>query len=378
MKKSEANWTNIIYIWGYHLILLFILPVYLYSHTPSKGLVLSTIVLCCLSGLGITAGSHRLFSHSTYKASKLAESVLLFCGTLAAQGSAIRWSYDHRLHHSHVDKEDDPYSVKKGFWHAHILWLFKKEKPMTKPTIVADLLRNKLLVFQDKHYMVLVVSANVLTTYVTFLITGDFFGAFILSYILRQFITHHSTWFINSAAHYWGHQNYSTEHSAMDNYILCFLTFGEGYHNYHHTFANDYRNGIKWYHFDPTKWLIWTLSKLGLASNLRRSKESRILKLMIKEHKEALIKKLKRSIIEKREEAEQTVHQVCDSLIQKISNLQDLVKKHKKASKDALTLPESLQNLSREIKELKKSLRKDWKNWKRFTKNIMKMKEKAA
>ena len=94
---------------------------------------------------------------------------------------------------------------------------------------------------------------------------------------------HHFTWFINSLAHYWGHQNYSTEHSAVDNYIICLLTFGEGYHNYHHTFAYDYRNGIRWYHFDPTKWLIWMLHKLGLARDLKVVNNARIAEQMIKE-----------------------------------------------------------------------------------------------
>ena len=95
-------------------------------------------------------------------------------------------------------------------------------------------------------------------------------GALLFGFLLRLFLTHHSTWFINSLAHIWGSKPYSSEHSAVNNFILAHLTFGEGYHNYHHTFSGDYRNGVRWYQFDPPKYLIWLMSKIGLASDLQR------------------------------------------------------------------------------------------------------------
>jgi stearoyl-CoA desaturase (delta-9 desaturase) len=375
MKKlKNINWPSFLFILGYHILLLTLLPLYFIYFSPSKLLIGLTVGLFIASGLAITAGYHRLFSHSTYKTNRFIEAIMLFFGTLATQGSALRWSHDHRIHHAHIDTENDPYSVTKGFWHAHILWMFKNESPMDKTQITADLRRNPLIAFQHKYYVWLMVGVNLFTTALVWLATGDLFGAFILSWVFRQFLSHHTTWFINSLAHYWGHQNYSTEHTAVDNYILCFLTFGEGYHNYHHTFANDYRNGIKWYHFDPTKWLIWTLSKLGLARNLRRSQETRILSLMLKEHKEALIDKIKHSIIDKKEVVEEKVHKFTDSLSEKLSHLQSLIKELKEAKNDALKMPESVKKLSMELKELKKSFRKDWKEWKRFSKSIMKLK----
>ncbi len=375
---KNINWPSLLFIGGYHLILLTLLPLYFFFFTPSTLLIWLSILLFITSGLSITAGYHRLFSHSTYKTNRFIEFIMLFFGTLATQGSALRWSYDHRLHHAHIDSDDDPYTVTKGFWHAHILWMFRNENPMDKKQITADLTRNPLINFQHKYYVLLMVAVNLFTTGLVWLATGDLFGAFIFSWVLRQFLSHHTTWFINSLAHYWGHQNYSTEHTAVDNYIMCFLTFGEGYHNYHHTFANDYRNGIRWYHFDPTKWLIWTLSKLGLASNLRKSSETRVLSLMLKEHKEALVQRIKNSIIEKKHEAEEKVNKVTDSLAEKLNQLQTLVKEYTEAKKSKLVMPESLKRLSSEVKNAKKSLKKDWKQWRRFSKSIMRLKVKAA
>jgi len=377
-KIKNINWPSLLFIAGYHLILLTLLPLYFFFFTPSALLIGLSIFLFIASGLAITAGYHRLFSHSTYRTNRFIEFIMLFFGTLATQGSALRWSYDHRLHHAHIDSDNDPYSVTKGFWHAHILWMFKNENPMDKKQITADLARNPLINFQHKHYVLLMVAVNLFTTALVWLATGDLFGAFIFSWVLRQFLSHHTTWFINSLAHYWGHQNYSTEHTAVDNYIMCFLTFGEGYHNYHHTFANDYRNGIRWYHFDPTKWLIWTLSKLGLASNLRKSSETRVLSLMLKEHKEALVQRIKNSIIEKKHEAEEKVNKVTDSLAEKLNRLQVLVKEYTDAKKDKMVMPEGLKRLSAEVKNAKKSLKKDWKQWRRFSKSIMRLKVNAA
>ncbi len=377
-KFKNINWTSLLFILGYHILLVTLLPLYFILYTPSALLLGLTVGLFIASGLAITAGYHRLFSHSTYKTNRFIEFIMLFFGTLATQGSALRWSYDHRHHHAHIDGDEDPYSVTKGFWHAHILWMLKNENPMDKMQITADLRRNPLINFQHKYYVWLMVGVNLFTTGLVWLATGDLFGAFIFSWVLRQFLSHHTTWFINSLAHYWGHQNYSTEHTAVDNYILCFLTFGEGYHNYHHTFANDYRNGIRWYHFDPTKWLIWTLSKLGLARNLRKSQETRILSLMLKEHKEALIDRIKNSLIEKKDAAEEKVNKFTESLSEKLANLQALAKELKDAKHDKLTLPASVKKLSADIKMLKKSLRKDWREWRRFSKSIMKVKVKAA
>ncbi|HET7159581.1 MAG TPA: fatty acid desaturase, partial [Burkholderiales bacterium] len=95
-------------------------------------------------------------------------------------------------------------------------------------------------------------------------------GVFLLAGLLRLVVNHHFTWFINSLAHMWGSQPYTDENTARDNPWLAFLTYGEGYHNFHHIFQNDYRNGVKWYHWDPTKWIIAGLGAVKLATGLKR------------------------------------------------------------------------------------------------------------
>lgn len=372
-KKFEFNWTNGLFLIGYHLLMIALIPVYFCFFSLSWGIVISTVVLLYATGLAITAGYHRYYSHQTYKTNKFIETILLFFGSMATQGSALRWANDHRIHHAHIDTEKDPYSVTKGFWHAHFLWMFEAQPPMNEK-VISDLRRSKLVSFQDKYYEILMILTNVIATVFVGWLTGDYFGAFVFSWLVRLFFLHHFTWFINSLAHYWGHQNYSTEHSAVDNYILCLLTFGEGYHNFHHTFANDYRNGIRWYHFDPTKWLIWGLSKIGMAHGLKKANEARVSQKMIQEHKRALIEKLKTSLTNKREELEETAALYAESLTTKLNKMQELINQYKASKTDKAVVPSSITLLTREISHLRRSLRKEWRSWKRFSKSVMRLK----
>jgi stearoyl-CoA desaturase (delta-9 desaturase) len=370
-EKRKLCWSNILFLTGYHILLAVLLPLYLFYQKPAWSLLAITFILLYLTGLSITAGYHRLFSHTTYKTNRFIEFIYLFFGSMATQGSALRWSHDHRIHHAHIDEDKDPYTVKRGFWHAHFIWLFRAQEPI-KEKVVSDLLRNPLIKFQHKYFEILMVVTNLIVTLIVGYLLNDYFGAFVFSWLLRLFFLHHFTWFINSLAHYWGHQNYSTEHSAVDNYIISLLTFGEGYHNYHHTFAHDYRNGIRWYHFDPTKWLIWTLSKFKLARDLKSVSSNRIAEAMIKEHKRALLEKLKETFAEKREDLESKVSAITDDLIAKVSKLNTLLQEYKK-SKKLDTQKERLKELMGEISELKKSLKQEWREWKQFSKFIMKL-----
>ena len=152
MKLSEIEWSATIFIIGYHLALLIGLPFYfIYQSTP-VGLYIVSAVLLYVTGLGITVGYHRLYSHQTYKTNKIVEAIVLFFASMATQGSALKWAHDHRNHHAYVDTDRDPYSIKKGFWYAHILWMFRKLPPIDEK-IVADLCRNKLVMFQHKFHV---------------------------------------------------------------------------------------------------------------------------------------------------------------------------------------------------------------------------------
>ncbi len=344
--KKKICWPVLLFIAGYHLFLAIALPLYFLNHVPSLALVLITIGLVFCSGMAIAAGYHRLYSHRCYKVHPVIESILLFFGTLATQGSAIRWANDHRLHHAFVDTDKDPYSVKKGLWWAHILWMFFKTDPID-PKVVSDLSQRKLLAFQNKHYAWCMLAANAFVFLTVGWLLNDFLGAFIFAWWVRMFFLHHTTWCINSLAHYWGTQNYSREHSAVDNYLISLLTYGEGYHNYHHSFASDYRNGIRWFHFDPAKWMIWTLYKLGLAYDLKRVNNYRIARHLLLQHKDELIQKLKDS------QMAHKVNEIAENISAKLAQMQNFLD-------------------GNQIREMKKALKKDWREWKLILKTIQK------
>ncbi len=380
MEKSSIgrrDWVVTLFIFGYHLLLIAGLPFYLMHYSVSWQMWVTSFVLLYGAGMCVTAGYHRLYSHSTYKTNRWVEVFLLFFASLATQGSALKWSYDHRRHHAFVDTDEDPYSINKGFWFAHILWLFHKTKPIEKK-VVADLYRNPLVMFQHKHFALCMLVSNLIVTLAIGYVLNDYFGAFVISWLVRLFFLHHFTWFINSLAHTWGNQSFSKEHSAMDNYTVCLVTFGEGYHNYHHTFAGDYRNGIKWYHFDPTKWMIWTLYKLGLASNLKRTSPVQIREKMILEGKEEISNKLKDFWVENKAHLEASVEKISTEILDKVSRFQELsvqyrdVKKQK--IKDLTQDPDLINKMKYEIKSLHRSIKEDWKSWKKLSKNILNLK----
>ena len=246
---------------------------------------LNTVILACVmyvfAQLSITAGYHRCFSHRAYDTHPLVRLFFLCFGAAAFQGTALKWSQDHRRHHRFVDDvEKDPYSIKKGFMWAHIIWLFYAEDKSYKADEIRDLLDDKLVMFQHEHILKCSFFFAFIFPMIIGAFWGDVFGALAIAGALRLTFNHHSTFFINSLAHTLGDQKFSNKHSSRDNFITAVLTFGEGYHNFHHEFPSDYRNGIRFFDFDPTKWLIYTLSKLNLASNLKTVDRELIMKKM--------------------------------------------------------------------------------------------------
>jgi len=349
------------FILGYHLALLIGLPIYLLYAMPAPGIWVAGLIVLSLCTLSIGGSYHRFYSHSCYRLNPVADAMLLFFATLTFQGSAIRWSHDHRKHHAHVDTDQDPYNIKRGFWYAHVLWLFEKEKPLDE-SLVRDLMKNRLAVFQHKYYAWLAIGSNVAVWLFTGWLLNDFLGAFVIVWWLRLFVSHHLTWFINSLAHIWGEQTYSRELSAVDNYFLAFFTGGEGYHNYHHTFASDYRNGVRWYHFDPTKWMVWALSKLGLARDLKRYDKQVIRQRLIKEDRRLLLETLTREAHTTKVGLEEKVNQLAERMRAKLHRIAELAEelrtlKRRKAGKF------SVRAARRELRVLEQSLRRDWKSW---------------
>ncbi len=362
MRIKGFNWPTGLFVIGYHTLLLAMLPIYLYNHSASWGMWAATIILYFATGMSITAGYHRYYSHQSYRAHPLVEGFLLFFGSMACQGSALRWSYEHRIHHAYVDTDRDPYSIKKGFWYAHIMWLFHKPSPIENK-VVSDLLRNKFVMFQHNYYRWCMLATNVIATVFVGWLLNDYLGAFVLSFLVRLFFLHHSTWFINSLAHTWGAHTFSGEQTAVDNFLVSLVTFGEGYHNYHHTFANDYRNGIRWYHFDPTKWMIWTFNRLGLASGLKRVNEYHIKERMLSEKKSEALDALKSSLSARKDELGKTISNISDEIAAKLARARVQIETYYKHKKEHSLSKDEQRKHSREIRTLRKSIKEDWKQF---------------
>ncbi len=226
--------------------------------------------LYVVSGLGITVGYHRLMAHRSFTCPNWVKAALLIAGGWALQNSALKWAADHIRHHAACDGEADPYNAQRGFWYSHCGWLFYGNQ-RTDEKYATRLRQDPVVMWQHRYYLPILLSGLALTFVVGFLYGGwiSGLGCFMLAGVGRTFAVLNSTFCINSICHLWGSQPHSHTDSSRDSWWVSLLTFGEGYHNYHHTYQSDYRNGPRWYNFDPSKWFIFTLSLVGLASSLR-------------------------------------------------------------------------------------------------------------
>lgn len=288
------------------LIAVTVVPWYGIVHGYSAGLFSFFLLFLWANGLSITAGYHRFWAHNTYKAHPLLRLFFALFGAAALQNSALIWCSGHRRHHRHVDDEQlDPYSVKKGLWFSHIGWMLRDyESSQEDFSNAKDLQRDKILMWQHRHYLAIAISMNIIPPFLIGLALGDIWGGLLLVGVLRLVVSHHSTFFINSLAHFWGRQPYTDENTARDNAVLAFFTYGEGYHNFHHLFQNDYRNGARWWQFDPTKWLIKAASWIGLTRDLSRIPN-------FKMHRALLAMQFKRAeqtLLSSTEDSEKTHH----------------------------------------------------------------------
>ncbi len=277
-EKPPINWVNTLLFTLTPLFAVTLVPWYGLTHGYSLYDWSAAILLTGFCGISITAGYHRLWSHKTYRAHPLLRVIFALGGACALQNDVFTWASDHRRHHAHVDDNDrDPYSAGRGFWFSHIGWMLRYyESGKLDHSNIKDLKRDPILCWQSRHYLSLVLLMNIaLPAFIGYL-GGSIIAGLLLSGLLRLVVSHHVTWLINSLAHKWGWQTYSQRFSARDNPLVALITYGEGYHNFHHTFQWDYRNGIKWWHYDPTKWLINACSWLGLTYDLKRCSPLRI------------------------------------------------------------------------------------------------------
>lgn len=280
-NKRSINWTNSIYLIFSPFLALWGLYHWLSSASFNYYTLVLAFVLYVFCQISITAGYHRLFAHRSFNARWPVKLFFLIFGAAAFEGSAIHWSLDHRDHHNYVDdNQKDPYSIGKGFLWAHMGWLiFKQDDQLYKASNKAgDLYADPLLVWQMKYWVVIGAFVTFILPSLFALLWHDFFGGLFIAGLLRSVLNHHATFLINSLAHILGKQTYSDKHSARDNLFTAILTFGEGYHNYHHEFPSDYRNGVRPWDWDPTKWVIKALYLLNLTSDLKTIHEEIIIR----------------------------------------------------------------------------------------------------
>jgi len=271
---NRINWLNVGILFGTPLISIY----GVYTTELRWQTALFTVIFYFFTGLGITAGYHRLWAHRAYDASFPVKLFLLLGGSGALQGSLKWWAGGHRVHHRYTDTLKDPYNSKGGFWYAHMGWMLVHPDPKNKAYAdIRDLNADPLIRFQHQYYLLFgPTMAFMFPALVCYLGWGDFWGGLFYAGYARLVFVHHNTFCVNSVAHYFGEQTFDDERTPRDNWFNALLTFGEGYHNFHHEFPNDYRNGLKWYDYDPTKWIIAAFSFMGLTYNLKEFDDNAI------------------------------------------------------------------------------------------------------
>lgn len=356
------HWDMFLFVVIYHALILGLVPFAITSF--SWGAIALFLLTYIIGGLSITVGYHRLFAHKAYSANPFFEWCVLLGSTLSLEMSALMWSHDHRKHHNHVDTEKDPYSIEKGFWYAHILWLFDYERDYDK-SLVGDLLKNPRVILQDRYYALFVIFVNLAVFGIGWFFVGPF-ASFYFGFLLRLAMIHHSTWFINSLCHTIGSKTYARELSAVDNALLALLTFGEGYHNYHHAFAADYRNGIRWYHFDPSKWVIWIASKLGMTKNLRAINDVALQKALVQKDKKMIVQHLEEEAGLVAAEMKAKLEELAKVFEEKAAAIMQKARELKQATND------QRKKILAELKVLRASLKETWNDWVALTGQVAK------
>lgn len=275
MERRETLYLpNALFIGMSHMLGLYGVYAAFAGHWPWQTLVLASL-LYCISGLGITVGYHRYFSHGSFKCGKILQTVLAFAGTMAVQNSITPWVSDHRRHHANTDTNKDPYNATRGFWWSHMGWLLFKDPTRSSvhvPLRWENAWTTRLVAFQDRYYYVLAVILSGAVPTLIASLWGDPWGGIIFAGFSRLLLVWHATFCINSLAHmkHWGSsQPYSRKTTARDSWVVSLITFGEGYHNFHHRFPSEYRNGPYWYNADLSKWLILLGSWMGLTWDLK-------------------------------------------------------------------------------------------------------------
>lgn len=377
----------------YPLLLISLLFYYASSFGLGSFELLLFIAGYYISNITVGIGLHRLWSHDSYKTNKYVEFVLMLLAAGTLQGPTLSWASNHFRHHTYTDEEEDPHSPLKykskfmGFFWSHMGWMLVGEgsyKSIDKITMT-KLGKNRLLRWQLKYYWQIALAMNtIVPAFVGYLFGGKILAAFAgfifigLGRVLQQQIT----FFVNSLCHFVGEQPY-TKGTARDIWWLALLLLGENWHNFHHAFPSDYRNGEKWYHFDVHKWIIFLMSKCGLAWDLKRTTKVRVeakiiqtVKQLAQTHKENIekmqikanklyvicqqkLQSLENSSMAKREKFWEALLKTQDKLMQIKFQLQEQVKSFENSSEQHMA--QVVIAINKKVKKIEQSLQKIYK-----------------
>ncbi|HJQ47833.1 MAG TPA: acyl-CoA desaturase [Amycolatopsis sp.] len=234
-----------------------------------------------VSGLGVTAGYHRLFTHGSFKTNRPLRIALAIAGNLSAQGPATTWVADHRRHHAFSDRVGDPHSpwlfgtgpkaLARGFWYAHMGWLFEREVTNVE-RFAPDLLADRDVRSVDRLFPLWISLTFLLPGVLGGLITWSVWGgvtAFFWAGFVRVAVLHHVTWSVNSICHMIGERPFASRDKAANFWPLAIFSFGESWHNLHHADPTCARHGVLPGQIDITARLIWIFEKLGWAWQVR-------------------------------------------------------------------------------------------------------------
>ena len=363
----KVRWENSLFLISTFVTTVTAVPLYLWHYGLDLFQFSLFFFFFIATGLSITLGYHRLFSHLTFQAAWPVKLFTLLFGAAAFEGSALCWSADHRRHHKFVDHDDDPYDISKGFFHAHIGWLLFRTGPETPLTWVRDLQKDKLAWWQHRYYVPLAFAIGFgVPALIGFMWGGAqaALGAFLLAGVARTVFVHHMTFCINSLCHWIGERPYSSKCTARDSFLMAIFTFGEGYHNFHHEFQYDYRNGVKPWQFDPTKWTIWILNKLGLVKRLRTVPEEIIIKAQIAEQQRSLAEKLAAHHEPISESVHAMIHAAQERMnVALVSWEKHLVEYRAAAERRGEISRQNRRELKRRVEEAAESLREAVRHW---------------
>jgi stearoyl-CoA desaturase (delta-9 desaturase) len=247
------------------------------------------VAVTTIALFGVTAGVHRLWSHRAYKAKLPLKILLIICYATAGMQPIRVWAIDHRLHHKYSDTDADPHNSKRGLFFSHIGWLTLNEHPdvtrRRKEIDVSDLTSDPVLAFHDKHfwYFILIFNIVIPSLIPVYLWQETVLIAFCSQALIRHMLVQNLTFLVNGFAHKWGYRPYNKNIRPVNNAPIAFLTLGEGWHNYHHTFPWDYKAAELGQSLNLTGRLLDFFAKIGWAYDLK-TPSAELVKTYIRKH----------------------------------------------------------------------------------------------